>query len=157
MIRIPILAAAILIVAIPTIIWAGDLVIPHVFVPDTTIRAAEVNANFEALRSGVAAVDGMVVNGGGVVIDSWTDSAGSWARYVTPLSHPLLDNNPDAIVVAGRRFKTWTQSSQPWCEVDEFNDLSTYYEGGRWWLSDTCPHLKYSVLILSGPRAISQP
>ncbi len=40
---------------VPAAVWAGDLVLPHVFAGGQPIRASEFNANFEALRAAIAA------------------------------------------------------------------------------------------------------
>ncbi|WP_224245607.1 DUF7452 domain-containing protein [Hyalangium gracile] len=155
MIRIPVWAVAVLMVVVPTIIWAGDVMLPHVFMPETTIKSAEVNANFDALRAEASASDRIVVSGGGVVI--WTGdngNGGTYSQYVTPLSHPLLNNNPNALL-----FVTKDITGDPdgdyydTCRTSDDQETNVYYEQGKWWIYSTCPQLKYHVLIFRGTRA----
>ena len=158
MIRVPIWVVVFLAVAAPTLIWAGDFLVPHVFVPGTAIKAAEVNANFEALRSEVSAFDRIVVNGGGVVKKTYDDGNGGTVNlYATRLSHPLLDNNPSAMIFVTKDITNHTQPSQGRCSTNDDFECNVYYEAGRWWIYSTCPDLKYHVLIFRGPRASPQP
>lgn len=156
MIRIPVWVVVLFIVVVPTIIWAGDVMLPHVFMPETTIKAAEVNANFEALRKDIAASDRMVVSGGGVVKETSTDYEGNPIYlYATPLSHPLLDDNRDAIVFVTKDITNRNTPSR--CYTNDDLECNVYYEEGRWWIYSTCSQLKYHVLIYSGPRANPAP
>ena len=139
MIRIPIWLVVVFVVTVPSVMWAADVILPHVFTPGTTIRAAEVNANFEAVQS-----------------VRFTFTGGSQRRgdfYETTLSHPLLDGNSGAIIHVGiadfGRFATCATANGG---SSPYFFLMPEYSGGRWTVVGTCPGAKYSVIAFREAR-----
>lgn len=73
-------------VLLPLSVWAADLVLPRIFAPRDPIRAADINANFAALRDEVNALKR--ASGGGV--DG--GSGGVRVSGVVPGSQELVQN-----------------------------------------------------------------
>lgn len=51
------LRGIVMLLAVPAVVWAGNLVLPFTFSPGTPIRASEMNANFTALKGAVDDLD----------------------------------------------------------------------------------------------------
>ena len=150
MLRVPAWIVVAFVVAVPSVMWAAEVVLPHVFVSGTTIRAAEVNANFDALRTEVSRGVRFSFVGGGAS----AAMNGGTVTYYTTLTHPLLDGNPDAFVFvtpadSGESFSCMTaraEAGDPQAFYTQFVD----YAGGRWRVWATCPGVRYRVLAFSG-------